>query len=83
MTLCLSVCLSVYLSQVGVLSKQLNESDWFLARKLQSTYPTLCCKKIRVPLKMRVLSSGSLTQTPDLENFATAYRLSKRIINLA
>jgi len=29
------------LSQVGVLSKRLNESSWFLARELPSTLPTL------------------------------------------
>jgi len=83
MSLCLSVsCLSVCLSQVGVLSKQVNESGWFLAWGLHSTYPTLCCKEIHVPSKMRVLLSGILLQTLDLENFATAYRSSKRAINL-
>jgi len=30
------------LSQVGVLSKRLNESSWFLARELHSTRPTPC-----------------------------------------
>jgi len=79
-----SVCLSVCLSQVGVLSKRLNESSWFLARELHLTYPTLCYKKIQVPSKIRVLPSGTLLQTLDLENFATAYRSSKqRVINLA
>ena len=38
MALCLfvrpSVCLSVFLSQVGVLSKRMDESGWFLAWKL-------------------------------------------------
>jgi len=37
-----SVCLSVRLSQVGVLSKRMNESSWFLTRELPSTRPTLC-----------------------------------------
>ena len=79
-----SVCLSVCLShQVGVLSKRLNESDWFLARELPSTYPTLCCKEIQVSPKIRALPSGTLLQTLDLENFAMAYRSSKRAINLA
>jgi len=40
MGLCLSVC--VRLSQVGVLSKRLDESSWFLACELPSTRPTLC-----------------------------------------
>jgi len=33
--------------------------------------------------KITALSSGSFYETPDLENFATAYRSSKRVINLA
>ena len=33
---------SVRLSQVGVISKRLNESSWFLACELPSTRPTLC-----------------------------------------
>ena len=36
------LCLSVCPSQVGVLSKRLNESSWFLACELPSTRPTLC-----------------------------------------
>jgi len=72
--LAMALCLSVCLSQVGVLSKRVNESSWFLARELHLTYPTLCYKKIQVPSKIRVLPSGTLLQTLDLENFATAYR---------
>ena len=30
------------LSKVGVLSKRMNESSWFLACELPSTRPTLC-----------------------------------------
>ena len=71
--LCQSVC--VCPSQVGVLSKRLNESSWFLARELPLTY--LCYSEIQVPSKIRVLLSGTLL------NFATAYRSSKRVINLA
>ena len=37
-----SVRLSVCPSQVGVLSKRMNESSWFLACELPSTRPTLC-----------------------------------------
>ena len=39
-------CVSVCLSQVGVLWKQLNELGWFLAWELPFTYPTLCLKEI-------------------------------------
>jgi len=66
--------LCVCLSQVGVLSKWLNESSWFLARELLST------QIIRVSPKIRVLSSGTFSQTP---NFASVYRSSKRVIVLA
>ena len=48
MALRLSVSVTLCLSQVGVLSKRLNESGWFLARELLSAYPTLCYKEIRV-----------------------------------
>ena len=39
-------------------------------------------KEIQVPSKIRVglLPSGIFLQTLDLENFATAYRSSKRVI---
>jgi len=74
------VCVCVCLSQVDVLSKRMNESSWFLAWELHST---LCYKEIHIPSKIRVLPSGFLLQTLDLENFATEYRSSKRVINLA
>ena len=45
-------------------------------------YPTLCQKEIRVYSKIRALSSGTLSKTPDTENFASAYRSSKRVIDL-
>jgi len=77
------VCVCPCLSQVGVLSKRTNESGWFLAWELHATYPTLCCKEIHVPSKARVLPSEVLLQSLDLENFATAYPSSKRVINLA
>jgi len=67
---------SVCPSQFGVLSKRLNKSSWW---ELSSTCPTLCFKEIRVSPKIRVLPAG----TPDLENFTTAYRSSKRVINVA
>jgi len=40
--LLLTMVLCPCLSQVGVLSKRLNESSWFLACKLPSARPTLC-----------------------------------------
>jgi len=77
-----SVFVCLCLSQVRVLSKRLNESGWFLAHELLSTYPTQCYKEIQVSSKITVLLTGTLLQT--LDNFATAYRSSiKRVINLA
>jgi len=52
-----------------------------LAWELSSTYPTLCYHDIQVPPK--TITSGTLLLTVDLENFATTYRSSKRVINLA
>ena len=57
-------------------------SDCFVAREFLSTHPTLYFKEIRVSPKLMVLPSGTLTQTLDLENFATAYRSSKCVIDL-
>jgi len=69
-----AVALCLCLSQVGVLSKSLNESSWFLTRELPSTYPTLYSQEIRVSPKIRALPSGTSPKTLDLENFATASR---------
>ena len=73
MALCLSVC--PCLPQVGVLS--------VLARQPLSICPTLCYKEIQVYLQKGLLPSGTLSETPESENFATAYRSSKRVMNLA
>jgi len=61
-------------SQPDILSKRPDELSWVLARRLPSIYPTLFLKEIWVPLKIRVLLSVTLSQTVDLENFATASR---------
>ena len=52
---CLSACVCVSLSQVGVLSKRLNKSDCFLSRELLLIYTALCYKEIQVLSKARVL----------------------------
>ena len=62
------LAMALCLSQVGVLSKRLNKSGWFLVWKLLSTYPALCFKEILVTSKIRVLFSATLLQTLDLEN---------------
>jgi len=45
-------------------------SAWWLP----STNPTLRCTEIWVSPKIRVFPSGTLSQTPDFENFATTSR---------
>ena len=42
--------------------------------ELPSTYPTLSYEKILVSPRIRVLPSGTLSETLNLENFATASR---------
>jgi len=51
--------------------------------ELHLTCTMLYCKKIWVPLKIRLFPFGTLPQTLDLENFATIGRLLKCVINLA
>ena len=66
--------MSIRLSQAGIVSKQLDESSWFLAWRLSSTYPHCVVRKFGY-LKIRILSSVTMSQTPDLENSATARQL--------
>jgi len=75
------VCPPVCPSQAGVISKRLDESSWFLAWRLPSTYPTLRFKEIRVSLEIRLLPSETLPQTLDLENFATASPWCISVVN--
>jgi len=49
-----------------------NHWSWFLVWRFPCSCLRLSCKEIWVPLKVRVLFSGTLSQTLDLENFATA-----------
>ena len=74
------VCPSVYLSQVGVLSKQLNGSSWvFFCKELPSTYPTLCDELRKYLLwssvKIGTFSSRIVSCTLDFE--VAAYRSSQ------
>jgi len=48
--------------------------ELFLAWELSSTYPTLCYKDIRVPLKIRVLPSDTLPELRTLKIFASSSR---------
>ena len=73
---CSSVCLSVTSRYCIIVSKRLYGSNWFLSWRLSITYAIQKrrCKKIRVSLKVGLLISGTVSQTLDLENFATASR---------
>jgi len=72
--MCPSVRPSVRYTPVGLLvSKRLDGSTLFSARKLPSTYPTLRFNEIRVTPKVRVLNRIELSKTEDFENFASAY----------
>jgi len=83
------MALCLCLSQVGVLSKRLNESiGVVLAWDLLSAYPTLCYKEIQVPSKIRVLLSRTLLQTLDFKKFhhsisivKACYQLSSRKVD--
>jgi len=56
-----------FLSQVGVLSKRMDESGWFLAWELPSTYPALCFKDIQLPSKTKVLPTLATMNSSALE----------------
>ena len=59
------VHLSIHLLQAGVLSKWLKRSSGFSAQRFPLTSPTQCYKKILVPPEIRILASGTLSQTSD------------------
>jgi len=67
----LSVCLSV---TSRYCTKTTGRIELVFVIGLPSTYPTLCYKEMWVSPKTRVLASGTLSQTPDLKNCATASR---------
>ena len=63
------VLLSVRPSQAGIVSKHQDESSWYLAQWLPSTYPTLCYKDIYVSPKITVLPAGTLSRTSHWRHF--------------
>ena len=60
---------SVCLSQAGIVSKRLDESSWYLAWELPSTYPTLSCKKIWVSSLWNFVPKTSALLTNRLRKF--------------
>ena len=81
--LAMALCLSVCLSQVGVLLKWLDGSSWFLAWRLPSTSPILCFKEIQVCTKIRVLPSGTFFVNSGLRKFRQGISIVERAIPLA
>ena len=83
MALCLSVCLSVCLSQVGVLY----QSGWTNRAGFwhDSFLPPVrhCVQRKFGYLRKHGSPLGTSSQTPDLDSAASAYRSSKRVIELA
>ena len=82
----LAMALCLCLSQVGVLSKRLNESGWFLAWDLLSTYATLFCKEIQVLSKMRVLRLWNFARNSGLRKFRhrpLVYRTDRQALSTA
>ena len=68
---CPSVCLSVRQKPVLYRNDYADKAGFW---QDSFVWPVICYKEIRVPPKMRVLPFGTLPQTLDLENFATASR---------
>ena len=69
---CPSVCRSVRPSEAGIVSKPLDESRWFWARRLPFICFTLCCKEIRVSPKIRVLPHWNFVTNSLLRKFCHA-----------
>jgi len=77
-----SICcchVSVCLSQAGIVSKQLDES-LVLAWRLPSSYPRLRFKEIWVSQNIRVLPSGTSSQTLDLDKKLSYRRMTARCV---
>ena len=72
--LLLSVRPSVRPSQAGIVSKRLDKSSFFWHGGFLPPIPHCVLKKFGNLQKLRVLPSGTLFQTPDLDNFARANR---------
>jgi len=78
-----SVCLSVCLSEVGILSKRQNESSCFLACELPSTHPTPSSKEILVSTQNKGISLWNFVPNSALRKFCHGISFVQRVINLA
>ena len=82
-SVCLSVTLSVCHKSVFYRNGWTDRAGFWHVCFFQAVLYTLWRKEIQVSTKIRVLPPGTLCQSPILETFASAYRSSKRVINLA
>jgi len=80
---CLSVCLSVCVCHKSVFCRNgwTNWAGFWHGSFFPPILHCMCYKEIHVSSKIGALPSGTLFQTLDLDNFTTACRSSKRVIN--
>ena len=76
-------CGSVCHKSVFYLTAEWIELAFDMRASFNLNYTVLKRNSIRVSSNMSVVPSGNLSKTPDLENFALAYQLSKRVLDLA
>jgi len=70
----MALCPSVCPLHTCIVSKRLDESSRFVARRFHFTCPKLCCKETQVLSKISVLSSETFSHTLDLQKIATTSR---------
>ena len=80
MALYMSVCVRLSVTSRSSI-ETVEQIGLVLARELLSASPTLCCEKIRLPPKTRVLSCGTLPYTLGLENFTTIGRSRRNVLS--
>jgi len=69
------------ISQVKSTVKTAELFELVLVWELPLTCAILCFKENQVPTKIRVLPSGTLSQTLDLENFTMASHIVKELVD--
>jgi len=71
------------LAQVVAIALRLCQCSVEVDGLIKLVFGNTVFKEIQVSTKIRVLTSGILSKTPDLENFSLAYRSSRCVIDLA
>ena len=70
------------LAQVVAIALRLCQCSVEVDGLIKLVFGNTVFKEIQVSTKIRVLTSGILSKTPDLENFSLAYRSSRCVIDL-